>query len=45
LHELQDSSVVGSICVKEADETTAPDFGYHPFVDALLNRMRGVLAP
>ncbi len=40
LHDLGDNSIVASICPKESRNTSAPDFGYRPVVEAMLERFR-----
>ncbi len=45
LRDFGDNSVVASICPKEMGDTFAPDFGYRPAVNALLERFRGALNP
>lgn len=45
MRELSDTSVVGSICMKESLDPNVADYGYRPFVSALVKRMRGALAP
>lgn len=43
LHDHGTSSIVASICPKETTDRSAPDYGYRPAVNALLERLSRVL--
>lgn len=45
LHDFGNNAVVASICPKQTDDETRPDFGYRPAMDAVLERLREGLFP
>ncbi len=45
LYDFGDNSIVASICPKESLDPDARDFGYRPFVSALMGRIRPILEP
>ncbi len=44
LHDFGSNSIVASICPKETQDMTAPDFGYRPAVAAIVERLKEQLA-
>ncbi|MCC6528226.1 MAG: hypothetical protein IT373_36605 [Polyangiaceae bacterium] len=43
LKQLGDQGIVGSICPAQMDDDTAPDFGYTPAVQAIVDRLKQAL--
>jgi hypothetical protein len=40
LRGMGDNAIVGSICARNVSDTSRPDFGYRPALDAILDRLR-----